>query len=61
VLLRDVIAVRAATREPVLVVGDDGRLAGVIDEAEILRALVRDGGAEMQPWRLSSHSRSSPR
>jgi glycine betaine/proline transport system ATP-binding protein len=61
VLLRDVIAVRAATREPVLVVGDDGRLAGVIDEAEILRALVHDGGAEMRPWRLSSHSPSSPR
>ncbi len=45
VLLRDVIAVRATTGEPVLVLGDDGRLVGVIDEAEILRALVHDGSA----------------
>jgi len=45
VLLRDVIAVRATTGEPVLVLGEDGRLVGVIDEAEILRALVHDGSA----------------
>jgi CBS domain-containing protein len=43
VLLRDVIAVRAATRAPVLVVGDGGRLAGIIDERDILRVLIRDG------------------
>ena len=43
-LLREVVAVRARSAAPVLVVGDDGRLAGVIDEAEILRALVCIGG-----------------
>jgi glycine betaine/proline transport system ATP-binding protein len=60
VLLRDVVAVRAATREPVLVVGDDGRLAGVIDEAEILRALVHDGAVGTRACCGSSHSLSSP-
>jgi glycine betaine/proline transport system ATP-binding protein len=38
-LLRDVIAARAATGAPVLVLGADGRLAGVVDEPEIVRAL----------------------
>jgi glycine betaine/proline transport system ATP-binding protein len=41
--LRDVVAARAATNEALVVVGDDGRMLGLIDEREIVRALVRGG------------------
>ena len=60
VLLRDVIAVRATTGEPVLVLGADGRLAGIIDEPEILRALVHDGYAGTGSCCVSSRSPSFP-
>ena len=55
-----VIAVRAMTGEPMLVLGADGRLAGVIDEPEILRALVHEGSAGTGSCCVSSHSPSSP-
>jgi glycine betaine/proline transport system ATP-binding protein len=38
--LRDVAAARATAGVPLVVVGDDGRVAGVIDEHEIVRALI---------------------
>ena len=44
-LLREVVAARVATDDPIVVLGDDGRMVGLIDEQEILQALIRDGGA----------------
>jgi glycine betaine/proline transport system ATP-binding protein len=41
-LLRDVVAARVATDKPLVVVDDQGRAAGFIDEHQIVRALVRD-------------------
>ena len=41
---RDVVAARALTDKPVVVVSDDGRVVGIVDEREILQALVRGGG-----------------
>jgi glycine betaine/proline transport system ATP-binding protein len=60
VLLRDVVALRAASRRPVLVLDDDGRLAGIIDEAEILQALVQDAAAGAGARAVSSRSLSPP-
>jgi glycine betaine/proline transport system ATP-binding protein len=51
-LLRDVVAARAATDAALVVVGDDGCMVGVIDEHEIVRALIRDGS--IAPTRLGS-------
>jgi glycine betaine/proline transport system ATP-binding protein len=51
VLLRDVITVRATSRKPILVLGADDRLVGIIDEAEILGALV-PGGISDAPARV---------
>jgi glycine betaine/proline transport system ATP-binding protein len=39
-LLRDVVAARATADQPLVVVSDDGRAAGIIDEREILQALA---------------------
>ena len=44
-LLRDVVAARAAADESLVVVGDDGCIVGLIDEREILQALIRGGSA----------------
>jgi len=46
-LLRQVVAARAATAEPVVVVGADGCVVGLIDDREMLRALVRDGSSQL--------------
>jgi glycine betaine/proline transport system ATP-binding protein len=45
-LLRDVVAARAVADAPLVVIGDDGCAVGVIDEHEIVRALLRDGGSQ---------------
>jgi glycine betaine/proline transport system ATP-binding protein len=43
-LLRDVVAARAATDASLIVIGDDGSIVGLIDERDILQALMRGGG-----------------
>ena len=47
--LHDVVAARAATDAALVVVGDDGCVVGLIDEREILRALLRDVRAAHPP------------